>query len=252
MSSTDASEWRQKANWVVTYGASSGYITFQMFKNEGSLDVDELHSTSDGSIVYTYFHLSPGKRSGKHAVVECMKKLNELHGFILSGVFGYDSVGSHDQSEEGMKLTEHIAFRMVYEHWKENNPAFVSCTDGLPGVKRGLLMQFDGFSKIKTVLSKRGKNLVSFLDEIEKDLHQTKRKLDQETSRADLLEAERAVMATRIERLKEGLSRRNMEYSEVLRQNRDMQVRLVIPESMLEADEMIKAALGNSGHRGQF
>ena len=59
MSSTDASEWRQKANWVVTYGASSGYITFQMFKNEGSLDVDELHSTSDGSIVYTYFHPCP-------------------------------------------------------------------------------------------------------------------------------------------------------------------------------------------------
>ena len=77
MSST-ASERRRKANWVVTYGASSGYITFQMFKNEGSLDVDELHSTSDGSIVYTYFHLSPGKRSGKHAVVECLKKLNEL------------------------------------------------------------------------------------------------------------------------------------------------------------------------------
>ena len=219
-------------------------MTFQMLRDDGSLDVDEVHSTSDGSLMYTYIHLK--KRTSRYAVMECMKRLNEMHGIILSEVFGYDSVGSHDQSGGGMPLTEHIAFRMVYEHMKANNPAFVSCTDGLPGVERGLLMQFDGFAKIKDVLSHRGKKLLPFLDCIEKELQKTKRQLDEETSRADLLEEERAVMATRIGRLKEGLTKRNMEYSEVLRQNRDMQVRLVIHESMLEADEMIKAALGNS------
>jgi hypothetical protein len=232
----------QKVNWVFTYGAAAGYMTFQILIDDGALDVDEVHSTSDGALMYTYIHLK--KRISKYAVMQCMKRLNEKHGIILSEVFGYDCVGSHARSGN---LMEHIAFRMVYEHWKENNPTFVSCTDGLPGVERGLLMQFDGFSKIKTVLSKRGKNLVPFLDEVENDLHQTKRKLDQETTRADLLEEERAVMATRIERLKEGLSKRNTEYLEVLRQKRDMEVRLAIHESMLEADEMIKTILGNSG-----
>ena len=48
----------RRVNWVFTYGASKGYMSYQMFKDEGSLDVDEVHSTSDGTIVYRYIHLN--------------------------------------------------------------------------------------------------------------------------------------------------------------------------------------------------
>ncbi len=49
---------KRRVNWVFTYGASKGYISYQLVKDEGSLDVDEVHSTSDGTIVYRYIHLN--------------------------------------------------------------------------------------------------------------------------------------------------------------------------------------------------
>ena len=130
-----------------------------MFKDEASLDVDEVHSTSDGSIVYTYIHLKA--RASKRAVMECMQKLNGMHGIILSKVFGYNSVGGDNHHG---KLTGHIAFQMIYQHMKSGDPAFLSCTDGVPGVSRGLLMKTDGLARIKEVLSKRAKALVPVLE----------------------------------------------------------------------------------------
>ena len=148
-----------KKNWVVTYGSSRGYITFQMFRDEGSLDVDEVHSTSDGSLVFTYFHLK--KRMRENAITKFMDKIKHIHGIIQNEVFGYDTIGSHGLDAT---LMDHIAFKMIFEHFKSGNPAFVSCTDGVHGVFRGLLMQTVGLARIKGVLSKRNKALIPVLE----------------------------------------------------------------------------------------
>jgi hypothetical protein len=228
--------YNQKVNWVFTYGASSGYISFQMFKDEGTLFVDECHSTSDGPLVYTYIHLQ--RKCSKSTVVTCMKRMGELHGMIMSTIFGYDAIGSNENIGEGVHLTEHIAFRMVYEHMKSNNAAFKSCTDGVSGVTRGLLMQLDGFAKIKEVLSIRNKRLLPFLENIENELKQAKKTVEQETSRADYLATERAILLMHIEHFK----KQNLELHH---KNIDLEVKLIVDASKRERDEMIKAALGN-------
>ncbi len=219
----------RKSSWVVTYGASKGYVTFQMFKDEGSLDVDEVHSTSDGSIVYTYIHLR--KRSRISQIMQCMDQMKEHHGIIMSEVFGYDSISSNDN--EG-SLMNHIAFRMIYEAFKTNSPAFSSCTNGIPGVKKGLLVQFDGFSKIREVLTLRSKRLLPFLDGVESDLKKTKRELDQETHKADFLLDENV--------------RLEQEVAELRRRNTDLEVKLIVDKNRRENDQMIQEALANFGN----
>jgi hypothetical protein len=218
----------RKVNWVFTYGASKGYLLYQMFKDEGSLDVDECHSTSDGSIIYTYIHLQ--NRCSKFNVMKCMARMNEQHGFILSEIFGYDSVGCNDQTG-GEILTEHIAFRMIYEHMKANNAAFISCTDGTNGVKRGLLMQYDGFARIKDVVATRRKRLLPFLENIEKELNQTKRRLDEEITRADMLAEERAHL--------------QKENEELRRQNVDLEVKLIVDGYKQSNAQLLQEALAS-------
>jgi hypothetical protein len=228
---------RKKVNWVFTYGSSKGYISFQMFKDEGTFNVDECHSTSDGPLVYTYIHLL--NKCSKKMAVACMARMGELYGIVLSEIYGYDAIGSGENHPEGAPLTEHIAFRMVYEHMKSKNPAFVSCTDGVPGVSRGLLIHFDGFAKIRELLTERGKRLLPFLDNIEKELKQAKKTMEQETSRADYLATERAILLMHVEDLKK-------KNSELHHKNIDLEVKLIVDASDRETDQMIKAALGNS------
>ncbi len=183
-------------NWVVTYGSAKGYITFKMFQTEGTLDVDEVHSTSDGCMIYTYFHLK--RRMRENLIMECMDNMKKKHGIILSEVFGYDALDSQGQDRS---LMEHIAMRMLLEHMQSGNPSFLSCTDGLPGVKRGLLMHYDGVSRIRHILSKRAKVLVPVLDEISEKLQTKTEKLEEEITRSDLLLEERAGLLMRIESL---------------------------------------------------
>ena len=187
----------KRKNWVMTYGASSGYIDFKMFRDEGSLDVDEVHSTSDGAFVYTYFHLKISVR--QPVIKKFMEKMNQAHGFVLSDVFGYDSV---DGRYRGKSLTEHIVIRMLFEHMKEKNPAFVACTDGMPGVSRGILMECDEFSRIREVLSKRAKLLVPVIDKIEEQYNSIKKKYEVSGEQVDLLKEEREDLLMRNEALK--------------------------------------------------
>ena len=235
MESPDAcTNYKQKVNWVLTYGASGGYILFHMFNEEGSLNPDEVHSTSDGSIVYTYFHLQ--RKCSKSTVMKFMDKMHKEHGIVLSEIFGYDSVGSTDQADSGL-LTNHIAFRMIYEHMKANKPAFISCTDGIPGVSRGLLMQYDGFSRIGDVLSSRNKKLVPFLENIEMELKHSKRKLDQETWHTELLREEVAAQSMKIERLEQCLKKRNAELNAVHLRNRDLEVKVLLDIHKITAEQ---------------
>ena len=201
-----------------------------MFKHEGSLDVDEVHSTSDGSIVYTYIHLRV--RSSRFTVMKCMEHMNECHGFILSEIFGYDSVGSDDQVG-GVPLTEHIAYRMICEHMKSNNAAFKSCTDGVTGVKRGILLQFDGFAGIRGLVSQRSKRLLPFLDNMENELNTTKRQLDEEANRTHLLMEENAQLKN--------------ENEELRHRNIDLEVKIIVGEHQREIDHMVQTALASFG-----
>ena len=205
-----------------------------MFNDEGSLDPDEVHSTSDGTFVYTYIHLQ--NRTSKFAIVKCMDKMHKSHGIVLSEIFGYDSVGSTDQVDDTL-LTNHIAFRMIYEHMKTSNPAFISCTDGITGVSRGMLLQNDGFSRIREVVSSRNKKLVPFLDNIEFELKQSKRKLDQETCQTEILREENVVKSMRIERLEQCLARRNSECTTLIVKNRELETKRIIAEHNLVAEQ---------------
>jgi hypothetical protein len=215
-----------KVNWVVTYGSAKGYITFEMFQIEGRLDVDEVHSTSDGCMIYTYFHLKTRMRECH--IMKCMENMKKSHGIILSEVFGYDAVDSHSRNKS---LMEHIAMRMLLGHMQSGNPSFISCTDGLPGVKRGLLMHYDGISKIRIVLTKRARTLVPALDEISEKLQTTTGKLEEEITRSDLLLEERAILLMRIE----SLQRKNHSLAsnmELLKKGREMIKSLFEPASL--------------------
>ena len=160
--------------------------------------------------------------------MKCMARMNELHGIILSEIFGYDSVGCNNQIG-GVPLTEHIAFRMIYEHMKANNAAFISCTDGNKGVIRGLLMQYDGFARIKDVVAIRSKRLLPFLESIENELNKTKKRLDEETTKVDLLIDERAHL--------------QKENEELRRQNVDLEVKLIVNGYQCENNRMVQEAL---------
>jgi archaellum component FlaC len=175
----------KRKNWVMTYGASSGYINFEMFRDEGSLEVDEVHSTSDGALVYTYFHLKTPVR--QTTIKKFTNEMNKAHGFVLSDVFGYESV---DGSTRGKPLTDHIAIQMLFKHMKDKNPAFVACTDGMPGVSRGILMECDELSRIREVLSKRAKLLVPVIDKFEQRYNDTKKKYEASSEQVDLLKEE--------------------------------------------------------------
>ena len=201
-------------------------MLYQMFKDEGSLDLDECHSTSDGPIMYTYIHLQ--SRCSRFKVMKCMARMKELHGIILSEIFGYDSVGCNSQTGE-VPVTEHIAFRMIYEHMKANNAAFISCTNGTPGVSKGLLMQYDGFARIKDVVTLRSKRLLPFLENIEDELNRTKKKLDDETTRADVLSAER-----------DSLQKEN---AELRRRNVYLEIQLISEPYDRENKRMVQEAL---------
>ena len=206
-----------------------------MFNEEGSLNPDEVHSTSDGSIVYTYIHVQ--KKCSKSAVMKFMDRMHKEHGIVMSEIFGYESVGSTDQDDDDGLLTNHIAFRMIYEHMKADNPAFISCTDGNPGVSRGLLLYYDGFSGIREVISSRKKKLVPFLDNIELELKQSKRKLHQETCQNELLREEVAAQSMKIERLELCLKKRNTELNAIHLRNRDLEVKNIFDEAKISAQQ---------------
>ena len=201
----------KRKNWVMTYGASSGYIDFKMFNDEGSLDVDEVHSTSDGAFVYTYFHLKTSVRQS--TIKKFMGKMNHAHGFVLSDVFGYDSV---DGGVRGKSLTEHIVIQMLFEHMKEKNPAFVACTNGMPGVSKGILMECNDFSRIREVISKRAKLLVPVLDIIEGQYNDIKKKYEISSEQVeeeygltyDVMKKRRAIEAPDFSRIREVISKR--------------------------------------------
>jgi len=244
LASDAAANHRRKVNWVLTYGASKGYISFQMFKDEGSLEADEVHSTSDGAIVYTYIHLQ--RRSSRFTVMKCMESMNRTYGVILADVFGYDSVGSNTQSD-GALLMKHIAFRMIYEHMKAKNPAFVSCTDGVVGVSRGLLLQYDGFTMIRGLITARCKKLTPFLDNIENELSQAKMDMEHESTRAYLLEEESAAKSIKIEELREIIAKNKAAYASLLEKKRNLEVQLILKDHKIIADQMIQRALANFG-----
>ena len=100
-----------------------------------------------------------------------------------------------------------------------------------------MLLQNDGFSRIREVVSSRNKKLVPFLDNIEFELKQSKRKLDQETWHTELLREEVAAQSMKIERLEQCLKKRNAELNAVHLRNRDLEVKVLLDIHKITAEQ---------------
>jgi hypothetical protein len=138
---TDGKYSRQsmKSAWIITYGASSAYISPQMLLELGKLNADECHSTKDRAMAYTYIHLT--KRVRQTSIDKFMCKAREVHGIVKNEVFGYDAIVSNSRSLNDPQIEEHIALHMLVRHFVTKNPAFQPCTDGEPVLKRGLILK---------------------------------------------------------------------------------------------------------------
>ena len=164
-------------SWIITHVANGSYLTFIMFQKHG-FDVDECHFTSDAAVVYTYVHFrEPVRISSINIFLDAMKSDMKI---TLFEVFGYDSVTT---AGDGYDLTDHVGFKILLNHHITDNDLFISCTDGQPGIKRGLLWTHHSIARIKDAVNHRSKALGKYFEEMEKELAEYKQK----ASMVDLL-----------------------------------------------------------------
>ena len=157
-------------SWILTFVANGKAPTFQQFADKFP-DIDECHSTRDSAVTYIYVHFKSATcLSRMNTLLTEMK--NEI-GLVPFEVFGYDSVTSQGSDSP---LTEHVGFKILFEHYQTKNPTFQSCTDGRPGISRGLFWKLDSVSRIKHALSKRNKALVEYFEGMERECVASKQK----------------------------------------------------------------------------
>ena len=164
----------QKKNWLLTYCPAGTYITTELLKEDG-LTADECHSTSDRVMNYTYIHLSNKVRQTR--IEKFMKKVKESHGITQNEIFGYDSIASDSSTNQTKEpFQQHIVFKMLLKHCKENSPNFKPNTDGEPVLKRGCLFHaLDITADRTTDLHFHNKNqLVAYAKSLEKKLEESK------------------------------------------------------------------------------
>ena len=135
--------------------------------------IDECHFTTDETIVYTYLHFKA--YVCRTAIAAFMDRMKSERNIILFDIVGYNSIAS---SEKEDRITDHVGFKMLGDHFMKNNPAFQSCTDGKPGVTRGLLWNQDSMARLKELVKGRSKRLASFLDTLEKEHSEYKQKAE--------------------------------------------------------------------------
>lgn len=128
-----------KTTWILTYGASGPYITPQMLRELGKIEVDECHSTKDRVMSFTYIHLT--KRVRQSSIEKFMKKAKESHGIVQNSIYGYESVACISRQDNDIPIEEHVGFQMLLRHYVAKNPAFVPWTDGEPVLKRGRILK---------------------------------------------------------------------------------------------------------------
>jgi len=183
-------------NWILTHGRSGGFLTYDLFTAEPEKDrlcsIDECHFTTDGTVVYTYLHFK--EYVNRTSIAAFMEKMRSERNMILFDIFGYDSIAS---SGKGDYITNHVAFKLLAEHFMKNNPAFQSCTDGKPGVIRGLLWDQDSMARLKDLVKGRNKRLASFLETLDKEYSENKQK----AAMAEILQEQVNVQEAEIEEL---------------------------------------------------
>lgn len=126
-----------KAIWIMTYGASASYINTQMLLDLGNISADECHSTTDGTMNYTYIHLIKSIR--QTTIEKFMEKARKAHGVIRNEVYGYSSIAG--DVRQGERLDAHVGFQMLVKHFVEENEVFQPWTDGESILKRGRILK---------------------------------------------------------------------------------------------------------------
>lgn len=178
-------------SWIITSVANGVFLTFERVKSSG-FNVDECHYTSDSAVVYTYIHFKT--QVEEQAMAFFLDAMRTEINFVLFEVFGYNA-STPFQTEEG--LVDHIGFKMLLAHYQQKNSAFHACTDGAPGISRGLIWQYDTVPRIKELLDARSKRLKICFDEILKDLATCKQKAEM----VDLLQEQLSQSEAKVEEL---------------------------------------------------
>lgn len=172
-------------SWIFTSVANGHYLTYDVF-NGAEFLVDECHFTSDAAVVYTYAHFKHPVE--KVRIVTFREMMRHERNIIPFDVFGYDSAFTANSDEI---IYDHVGFKMLLNHYQTKNLAFSSCTDGTPGVSRGLLWNADSVPRIKDILRSRNRRLELFFESMEKELAASKQEagiiglMQEEISRRD-------------------------------------------------------------------
>ena len=171
--------------WILTSVSNGTFLTYDLFTKNG-FDVDECHYTSDAAAVYTYVHFK--KPIHQRTLDYFLQSLRKTSNFVLFEIFGYESIC---KSSPDQKLEEHVGFKVLLDHYLTQNPTFTSCTDGKPGISRGIFWKNDTVPRIKEILKVRSQTLASYFDGMQQELRAYKEKASLvETLQQELLNAE--------------------------------------------------------------
>jgi len=161
---------------LITHGLCGGFLTYGLFKSDSDKQlssVDECHYTCDSALVYTYLHFkNPVSPKSMSLFMERVR--NEMN-IIPFEIFGYDSVAASSPDSD---LVDHVSFKVLLDHYIKKNPSFHSCTDGAPGVVRGLLWNSDHVSRLRDMAHQRSKRLGLFYDAWEAEYLEFKKKVE--------------------------------------------------------------------------
>lgn len=143
----------QKLVFTLVYRGS--FVTADLLRVHGDIYVDECHSTTDGNLCYTYLHLN--RRCRRIAIERAMKRIET--------VVSVEEIYGHRHGTAAIK--EHHAYKILFEHAKTHNPAFVPSTDGIPVISRGVFLS--------TKKKKQPVNLHRRIAELEQELEALKK-----------------------------------------------------------------------------
>ena len=161
-------------SWIITHGVSGGYLTYETIKENKKLGIiDECHYTSDAAVVYTYLHfVFPVTLKMISSFMDVMKRERNM---ILFEIFGYDPIAVHGG---GYDLSEHIGFKILMSHYQTRTPQFQSCTNGKPGVIKGMLWDYDSVPRIQEALKLKSGLLEGFFIRMKKELDEFKQRAE--------------------------------------------------------------------------
>lgn len=162
-----------RRSYLVTYSANGFFMDFNMFKVDPYLEsIDELHYTNDAAVVYVYIHFQ--KAVLPRDMTTFLDKLKRERNMVLFDILGYESMASTKDGD----LTEHIAFKVLMDHYTSGHPSFKACTNGVSGVTKGLFHQYNFPVRIKEELGKRNKLLVDYVCKLESDSKEYKKQTE--------------------------------------------------------------------------